>query len=215
MSLPSRFWVTTISGGAVGAVLGVLIGYAIDIWPQLRDCHDLPSSWLLRLRFQWEKCVTKEWDKLAPLLEGDKDTEDSPACDTLTTQCQICHGLTYDTPHREQTPGDWKMRVGVGFDLFIEDLSCPYPRTCDWVTSALKGCISCQIIVDAVSAFSPDLFKDYTPQSADLGLGGTHIRAIANQAKPIGVFICKPWIPWQSEREKYLEVFTEIGIDSR
>ena len=200
----------------MGAVLGGLIGYAIDNWSELRDCYHLPSPWLLRLRILWENYVTREWEKLVPLLgEGNRDSEGSPAFDPSTIPCQVCHGLTYDTPHREQTPGDWKMRVGLGFDILIEDLSCPYPRTCDWVISAIQGCISCQIIVDAVSAYSPDLFKDYTPQSDDLGLGSTHIRAIANQAKPLGVCICKPWIPWQSEREEYLEIFTEVGTDSR
>lgn len=205
--------VTSIIWGAAGAFLGGLIGSVIDNWPQLRDCFRPRSPWLFRLQFLWENWVTKEWEMLAPLLgEEDKDTESLPALDTPTISCQVCHGLIYNTPHRYQTAGEWKMRRGVGYDIFIDDLSCPYPRTCDWVVSAIHGCISCQIVVDAVSTHSPELFKDYTPQSEDLGLGSTHIRAIANQAKPLGVSICKPWIPWQSDREEYLEVFTEVGI---
>jgi hypothetical protein len=215
MSLSSSVWFTAI-GGAVGAVLGVLIGYAIDYWPQLRISYHVPPLWLLRLRFLWENCVAREWENLAPLLEaGNRDTEGSPASDAPISPCQVCHGLIYDTPHRETTPGTWTMRPGIGFDTFIKDLSCPYPRTCDWVFSASQGCNSCQIVVDAVSAYVPDLFRSYAPQSDDLGLGSTHIRAIANEAKPLGVVICKPWIPWQSEREEYLEVFTGVGINSR
>lgn len=195
----------------MGAVIGGLFGHTIDNWPQVRNYYHSPSLWLLKLRFLWESCVTREWEKLVPLLgKQNRDIEASPAFDTPTTSCQVCHGLIYDTPHREQTPGVWKMRPGAGFDLLIEDLSCPYPRICDWVLSATQGCISCQIVVDAVSAYAPDLFNEYTAQSDDLGLGSVHIRAIANQAKPLGISICRPWIPWQSDREEYLEVFTDV-----
>jgi len=209
----SRALLTSITWGAVGAVLGSLARYAVDNFSQLRECTALSYRWLVEFQFLWEHWVTKEWGNLVPLLEEKKNDAESPSVFAgPTISCQVCHGLSYDTPHREATPGKWEMHVGRGFDMFIEDLSCTYPRTCDWVGSAICGCTSCQIVINAVSAYSPEIFKNYTPESDDLDLGSTHIRAIANRIKPLGVVICRPWIPWQSEREEYLEVFTEVGI---
>jgi hypothetical protein len=206
----SDFWFNTIVGGAVGAVLGGLIGSVIDNWTELRTSYRYSALWL---QFTWEYWVTREWASLAPLLvESNKDAQGTPAANPPTISCPVCHGLAYDTPHREQSPGEWKLRPGAGFDLLIDGSRCPYPRTSDWVTSATQGCVSCQIVVDAVSAYSPGIFSDYTLQSDDLGLGSTHIRAIANQGKPLSVAICKPSIPWQSEREEYLEVLTGLGM---
>lgn len=123
MSPLSSLWSNTIIGGAVGLLFGGFIGHVIDNWLEPRDGS---SQWRLKLQLLWENWVTNEWEKLTPLLgEANNETEAPPASDTPTNECQVCHGLVYDTPHREQTPGDWKMRVGVGFDILIEDLSCP------------------------------------------------------------------------------------------
>ena len=206
----SKFYLNAIIGGAVGAVLGGLVGYLFDNWPHIQEYR-----FLSRLQFLWEGWVTTEWDRLDSLLdEVIEDCVGLPALITPTISCQVCHGLIYDTPHREQATGDWQVRIGRGFDMRFEDSSCPYPRICDWVISAMHGCSSCQIVVDAMSVYSPEIFKGYMPQSDDLGLGSIHIRAMANQGKPLGIGICRPWIPWQSEREEYVEVFTEVGINT-
>ena len=213
MSSPSQY-LPFLTKTAACAVFGGMIGFAIENRLLLWVDDGFPSRWLFRLRLLWEIMVTREWQHLTPLLEDNGESGgsgESPPTDS-TVSCLVCHDLIYDSPHRFQTPGTWKSRGTGWYDCFIDDMSCQYPQTRDWVAAAVGGCVSCQIVVDAVSSYSPELFKDYKPGSDHLGLPSTHIRAWASPGKPLAVSICRAWIPWQSEREEYLEVFTKVGM---
>jgi hypothetical protein len=195
---------------ATCGVLGGVLGFVIENFVLGND--GLASRWFLTLQNLWESHVTREWRNLVPLVDDEADLESIPPTYSSTSSCSVCFGLIYDSPHRYSTPGTWKAR-GIGwYDNYVEDMSCSYPRTCDWVFSAKHGCTSCQIVVDAVSSFSPELFKDYKSELKDLGLASTHIRAWGNPSRPLGLSICRPWKPWYSEREEFLEVFTEVGM---
>lgn len=204
-----------LTGAVTGALLGGAIGFAIDNQHIIRwKASDLLSRWVFRFRLIWENCITREWQALTPLLEDEIVPGDPLSLDVNSpaVSCQVCHNLIYDSPHRYATLGAWRMRGTGWYDYFVEDKSCPYPQTRDWVASAIQGCVPCQIVVDAVSAYSPQIFKDYTPELDAPGLLSTHIRAWGNPGKPLAVSICRPWNSWYSEREEYLEVFTKVGM---
>jgi hypothetical protein len=189
----------TISWSLIGGVVGSLIGFAIDLWPRRQDL--------------WEQWVTGEWRGLEPLLAEREEEEQRPDIEIPTELCRTCHGLNYNTPHRYEPLGEWKLRTGRGFDRFFKDSSTTYPRIDEWVHSAIQGCVSCQLVVDAVSVYSPQIFRDYDRQLEEPSPERLHIRAFPNPGKPLTVVICRPWITWHSDREEYLEVFTDIGKD--
>jgi len=204
---------SAIIGGVTGSIIGYVIGYVIDNWHLRGEVSEILSRWICRIRSSRENRVTGEWQALTSLIDDDRDLENSPPPGTGNpiVSCRICYDLMYDSPHLCPTPGVWKTRGTGWYDYFIEDLSCPYPQTRDWVASAMRGCVPCQIVVDAVSSYSPQIFKDCMPDLDGAGLLPTHIRAWTSPGKPLMVSVCRPWLAWQSEREEHLEVFTKVG----
>jgi hypothetical protein len=155
---------------AAYGLIGGILGFTIENWHIHRDTDGLPFRWFFGLKVLWEHFVTREWQELTPIFEDNGDTKNLPPANSPTVSCQVCQSLIYESPHHHTTPGTWQTRGTGWYDYFVEDLNCSYPRTGKWVASARQGCVSCQIVVDAVSSYSPKIFRDYKPELDDMGL---------------------------------------------
>ena len=205
-----RFIQRVVVFSFTGGILGVAIGSIIDHWDRLRH---LGHRALLLTRSIFDP-EWHEWRRLRPLTEARDHFDDVEHEDmSLEKTCNVCHDLVFWTPHRVESDYKWAFNPDAGglADKHCTDRSPCYPLLHEWVQSAMEGCISCQIVVDALAAFDSKLFDGYNPRDDGFGLPKVHIRAIFNGDRPLSVIVVRPWYDWFNQREEILEVFTQIG----
>jgi hypothetical protein len=90
----------------------------------------------------------------------------------------------------------------------------PLPGAATWIRSAIGGCESCQLVVDAISALRPGFFAEYDPMDErSHGLAHKGWQAVVVPGEPLIVVLADASINWAHLRYTVLEIFTPKGTN--